>query len=463
MNDIEDFVPLNAHNQVAARSYNRLVLCFEIDNDRKPDAVAHLKTSASGLGQTCPVLRSLLKVSEPVALVSQAAHNEIPVEVYHIENTFGYRYSDLKLQGFPASAFVHDVFGFDLGSTAHAIIFRIYLLDGGLILGLHLHHSFGDGHAMDTVARWLSAQTRGAMNDKEPVHITKPLCDIDYEGDIPGSKLVKSDKLRKNVPERKLSNPSYISPPTEKSTGKIFFLNIKKLSALQDSIAEANRTERPSSTVVLAALIWAHVTKARLGTCKGETTATNKQPRLFITVDIRNRAFSAIDRNRYFGNATELPFAKIGTSNLLKICGEAAEPGVALAEKLNPVVQCIQDAIKQVDVRYVAKRQELYAALSDPRKLVFDHEPADKYDLIFNSWRYIGTGVEQKWSIPGVSSSYPDSLRRAGDSWNCPAIVIMPTTPGSQDLELLITLEERAMELLLDDDDFMKCVRLVSD
>ncbi|KAI0152797.1 hypothetical protein GGR57DRAFT_469142 [Xylariaceae sp. FL1272] len=459
---VEDFVPLNPHNQVAPRSYNRLVLCFGIDNDKKAEAIAHLKTCTSALGQTYPVLRSLLKVEEPVALVSPASHNEIPVEVYDIENTFGQSYVDLKLRGFPASAFVNDIFGFNSHSIAHAIIIRIYLIEGGLILGLHLHHSLGDGHAMNTVARWFSAQTRGAITNSEPVHITKPPCDIYYGADISKSDLVRSGKRRKRIPERKLLTPAYTSPPTEECTGKVFLFDAKTLSALQDSFAEVNKTERPSSTVVLAALMWAHATKARLGTCKVETRHTDKQPRLFITVDIRKRAFGEIDQNGYFGNATEMPFARIEVCDLLRACHESAEDGVTVAENLYPVVQCIQEAIKQVDVRYAAERQELYVALSDPTKLVFDIDFSDKYDFVFNSWRYIGTGVDQKWSIPGVRSDYPDSFRRAGDAWNCPAAVILPTAPDSRELELMITLEERAMELLLEDEEFMKYTRLVS-
>ncbi|TGJ87194.1 hypothetical protein E0Z10_g1605 [Xylaria hypoxylon] len=474
------WVPLNSWNQLAPRTYNRFVLCFKVDNDSQTTAIRHLESCVVKLGKHRPVLRSFLKVNAPIALISTSVQHNIPVEVHDVRNALGKSYAHLKEAGFPASAFVHQVFEVPAGDVAHALILRIYTLDGGLVLGIHLHHSLGDGKAIDDVVSWLSAETRGDLYDTKPVILSSPFydryCSSDKNTD---GYLLDPEYISQRSPERRLiSSPAAQTPSNCKLIGKIFVFKIATLNTIQGHMQQLVNTGRPSTSVILIAFLWAHTAKARTAasheandhtptsTHDEQTNGGADYSRLLTIVDARNRVFEADQALQYFGNAVETALASLPTTDLLKTCNRptpGTDPDV-LAKHLEPIVRGVHGSFEAVDQDCVRERYELYASLRDPRKLALDHFPDDSRTFVFNSWRYLGMNAGQEWNITGTDGvGYPDAIRRAGDKWNWPAVMILPTPPGSRELEVMITVDEGAMELLLKDEGLMGFVdRVVS-
>ncbi|KAI8625802.1 hypothetical protein F5Y19DRAFT_238577 [Xylariaceae sp. FL1651] len=448
----DNWKSLNGFNQMAPRAYNRYVLCFQVEDNEA--AVAHLKLCVAKLAQARPELTSQLNVNRPIARIKQESGRNIPVEVLEVGEKLGISYPDLQRLGFPASYFVHDVFRVPSNNDIPALIIRIYLLDGGLILGLHLHHSIGDGHEVGTLITWLSAESRADVVDQRSISFTAPL------GETP---TITTGKGVNDLPEWKVIPSSLpLSGPTEKHVGEIFRFDINILDGIRCRIGTSGGREKPSTTVVLAAYIWALATKARLEGLRS-LEEIGKNSRLFIPVDVRRPvlAFQNQDKDQYFGNATELSLSSIDTAELLKVCDRPNDSDVdldLLSKRLEPLTRCIQHAIGQVDEVFVQKRYDIYAQERAPTNFVPDVDPSDKNAFVFNAWRYIGTGADQKWNIPGslkkVGPRYPDCGRRAGGEWNFAAAVIMPSFPGARRLEVMITLEISALSMLKADPTF---------
>ncbi|KAI0434470.1 hypothetical protein F5Y09DRAFT_296342 [Xylaria sp. FL1042] len=466
-----EWVPLNMWNQFAPRSYNRFLLCFGVDNEKQAAAISHIRSCAVKLGEYHPVLKQILKVDGPIACTDASIRCDIPVEVHDIRETFGTTYVHLKERGFPASAFVGRLFDFPGGGIVHALVLRIYTIDRGLLLGIHLHHTLGDGKALDDVITWLSAETRGDSYDKRSVILASvfnwyydPYGERTDEDDHPFT----PEYISRKIPERRLiSSPLAQDPVNSKWTGKIFVFSVATLVAIQNHVQQFGDVGRPSTSVILMALLWAYTAKARTAPTHNEpVNGEGDYSRLMTIVDARGRVFSEEDAQRYFGNAAEVALAILPRDDLLKAC-ERPAPTTDLdvvAKQLKPIFRRVQDSIEAVDYNSMLQRHVVYARLPDPRKLVFDLSPEDTRAFVFNSWRYFGMNAGQEWNITGTDSvGHPDAIRRAGGQWNWPAAVFLPTQPGSSELEVMITIEEDAMELLLKDEGLMGLVARVID
>ncbi|KAI1319388.1 hypothetical protein F5Y16DRAFT_414266 [Xylariaceae sp. FL0255] len=439
-----NWTPLNGLNQMAPRSYNRFALCFSVENSKISEAVKHLKLCVAKLSKACPALASLLMVNTPTACIKQIPGGKIPVEdLDDVGRLIRITYAKLQKEGFPASYFVHDVFDISSDNEIPALIVRIYRLDGGLILGLHLHHSFGDGHELRTLIRWLSAESRGDTVNYGPISFSVPLHGL--------LKIMEGECVN-DLPEWKLR--SRLGEPTEERAGEIFRFDLKELEAIRNGIGEGT-----STNIVLAALTWAHATKARfdsLRISKGTTGRDDRQigdkSRLLIPVDVRKRVFQEKDIDQYFGNATELSLSCIDTNELLKACertiGYKDEPD-EVSKRMKPLTRHIQEAIAHVNPNFVKKRLSLYNQESDPRKFEHDADLSDRNAFIFNYWRYIGN--DEMWDLNKTGPRYPDCGRRIGGQWNGPAGVVMPQLPKKDHLEVMITLERSALSMLKGD------------
>ncbi|KAI2634017.1 hypothetical protein GGS21DRAFT_123887 [Xylaria nigripes] len=463
----EQWVALNAWNQLAPRAYNRFVLCFEVDNERHLPAISYLRLCIGEMSQKRPVLKSLLQVKDPIALI-RSGQQGIPIEVHDIKEKFGRTYADLKETEFPASAFINRVFEVPAADITHALILRIYIIDSGLLLGIHLHHSLGDGAAIDVVISWLSAATRGDRYDTNAISLSSPFCINQYPPkETSDDHRLAPDYISRNFPERRLLSTSPVHyPAPDKSVGKIFVFDVATLNTLKSQIQRIENVKKLSTIVVLIAYVWAHATKARLTAARhggvnsrmqrGQLNGDIERSRLFTIVDTRKRVFEGIGATQYFGNASEAALGSLPTSYLLKMCEKRSDAAMGLLpENLGTVIRCIQDSIRGVNLEFVRQRYEVYSRLLHPQKLVYDASPGDKLSFMFNSWRYFGMNDEQEWCIPGLKGTrYPDKIRRAGGEWNWPAAMLIPGRPDSQELELMVTIEERAMELLLNDEVF---------
>jgi hypothetical protein len=480
MSSTPGWVPLNPLNQLMPRAYNRVVLCFEIDNDNQGTAVKFLESCVVKLGTKRPILTALLKTDTPIVLINDIGCHNIPVEVINIKDEFRWTYSHLRENRFPASHFVHKIFEVPMTDIAPALIIRIYLIDGGIILGIHLNHLLGDGQAIDNVISWLSAETRGDPYTTSPIVTSPPFSEIHDPSE--GSQAVTTATLDQTIPhfpERELNSTAYSEAPREKCLVKNFLIDISKLDKLRTGIEKREGVTRPTAAVTVAALAWAHATKARL-TAFAESSVSlsingaqtdDEKGRLFLVMDVRKRAFDKERADHYFGNAVEAVAMSIPMTDLLMSCGDNTDTEVdteayrgPMVQRLGSIIRFVKQSIAVVDKEYVLSRYRQYAQLSDPRELRLTHSRRDVRDFMINSWRYFGLNPHQKWKIPGlIGDGYPDKLCRAMGECDFPAAMIMPTAEASQVIDLMIVLEESAMESLMKDQAFMSLVKNVID
>jgi len=478
MSSTLDWVPLNPLNQLVPRSYNRVVLCFEIDNDNQGTAVQFLASCVAKLGTKRPVLTALLKTNTPIGLINETGHHNIPVDVVNIKKEFGWTYSYLRENSFPASHFVNKVFEVPTTDIAHALIVRIYLIDGGIILGIHLSHLLGDGQAIDDVITWLSAETRGDPYNTSPIITSPPFSKIHDPSE--GSQTISTatpNHTSPRFPDKELNATADSEAARQKCLVKNFLIDISKLDKLRAGIEKREGTTRPTAVVTLAALAWAHATKARLAAFPESSVAPSmkeeqtddEKARLFFVMDVRKRAFDKERADQYFGNAVETVAMSAPITALLKSCGDNNDTGVGteiywdlMVQRLEPIIRFVKQSIAVVDKEYVLDRYRQYAQLSDPRKLKLTHSRGNVRDFMINSWRYFGLNPHQKWKIPGlIGDGYPNKVCRAMGECNFPAAMIMPTPEASQVIDLMIVLEESAMEFLMKDQTFMSLVKNV--
>ncbi|KAJ3569816.1 hypothetical protein NPX13_g5951 [Xylaria arbuscula] len=388
------WTPLNVWNQLAPRSYNRFVLCFAIENNKQPAAINRIKTCALNVGARRPVLRSLLKVDGPVALINKTNQKDIVVDGGGIWNLSGMSYQRLRQAGFPASAFLHRVFDVPEipgESVSPALVLRIICIDGGLLLGIHLHHSLGDAKAIDDVISWLSAESRGESYDIKTSTLRGPFPVSNYPIDPSrNTRTLQPWSTNHRFPERTiLSSPL---TPSGRLTGYIFAFKTATLDTIRRQMQQLGHTDLPSTNNILISLLWAHVVKARMQAQKTRIIA-EAHAKLFTLVDVRKHVFNDADQaNLYFGNAVEAALTSLPEADLLKICEvPAVERSTdSLAKLLQPICRSVAASIGRVDRNFVQERHAAFCRVADPRNIAFDYSPNDPRSFMLNSWRYVG-------------------------------------------------------------------------
>ncbi|KAH8896777.1 hypothetical protein GQ53DRAFT_743352 [Thozetella sp. PMI_491] len=228
------------------------------------------------------------------------------------------------------------------------------------------------------------------------------------------------------------------------------------------------RAARPSTFTCLAAITWAHVTKARLAsTTKLLTSALDagslpESVRLMMSINWRRRAYSSI-MSASAGNTVALPLTSIDTRTLLEVANSDIDVSY---EALGRVIGGIDATIHGIDENFVATRTSLIRTVPDPRLLGLTADPRNPCDFYFNTWRHFGT--QTFWSLPGLvreggcgSGVAPDAIRRAQADWNMGAALVLPTRKDSSDFEILVTLDVDSMAILCADQGWMRWVDAV--
>ncbi|KAK7740996.1 hypothetical protein SLS53_005059 [Cytospora paraplurivora] len=471
---------LPAWDQVAWRAYIQAALCFPFDGDRAA-AAAHIKASLVRLGRQRRDFAGNLKADPQNGRIQLEKHSndEIIFEVVDHGDRFPYTYAQLKNRDFAPSAFVNPDFALDGTLAPFCLVpvcqVRASFIEGGLILWVYLHHTFADGDGLHMFLDCFSAQTRG----------TKVDCPENINFEPAGSSSSASstvEELIKDCPEYIIKAPGRpadahspaalgtplahmttnrpsISQFSQKCNMFIFRHDrLDLLKSLIEAIQPAGQKKRPSSYVALAALTWAHATKARTET--EEPPAARADPsrpaRLTKCVNWKNRAFrEEINKEGgYFGVAVAQPFSQLPAGEVVAPCYDF--------NAVVPLVRTIEETIASVDDEFVARRTAALraAAAEDPRGVVLDFDPCDARHLAFNTWRFFG--AETEWEVSGISRGVAvkaDAMRPVrGALLMGGHALIMPARKDPGVHELVITLPEKAMEALTSDHDYMRWV-----
>ena len=494
-------LPLSIWDQSTSRFHIRLVLCFGVKNSQRATVTAHLRTALDKLSCSRPDIAGRLQLGtheearQGWVYLRQSPEFRIPFKTIDISSKAGYTYEELKERSFPAKAFVNPRFGYDGNnlneheSLVPVTAVRAFFVDGGLLLSIFVHHTFGDGECMLEVLHAFAAQTCG---EQLPAKGTRSLdfTGVKTDGSVRGE-MRTFEELLDECPEFVRTEPD-LGPnqPTLRpggkpqseyvKDGKIFVFSTAAIEGLKDIVYEHDSSaRRPSSYVVLASLLWAHSAKARLQTEEhdpewgdaNDATLTNP-------VNWRYRAF--VDANKdYYGNAATLAQTKVTRQDLLAACEDEAK-WARLARTLEACIRAVDDA-------YIRRRVEMFARAPDPRELGLVMDPRVPQDLAFNTWRDFGADTEWDLGIGGGEEESgncangtngtngsgpangikrrvkPDKLRRSQDDWNIGGTLILPARKGSEDYEVLLTIPAPAMKLLCEDKEFGKWVKAVLD
>ncbi|KAI1475934.1 hypothetical protein F4774DRAFT_413424 [Daldinia eschscholtzii] len=452
--------PLSVWNQNAPRVYICVVLCFPCDNRRQQDAIRHIESALKRLARERPVFAGRLQASTNSGNVSlhRSPSQDIPFSVLEPSETSRQEYSRMKEAGFPPGAFVGPRFGVSgiVSSNLESIPVSKVQAEfppGGLLLSIFLHHGLVDGGSLRVFLECFAAQTRNTPVNLPSEQTFPMLQHRNQKGPITIDNGSTFKSLLARCPEytvlKDLSGPTQPrilktgpSMANIEKIGKIFVFKNERLQELRELIRSRNGgVESPSAYTSLAALAFAHITKARVA---AENNLPGVQPRrtamLWNSVNWRTRAFKGATDN-YFGNAALPVVTKASMAHLIAACDDDTE-----LARLVPLVKASIDA---VDQEYVSQRLAMLYEVPDPRLVGVNYDPRIPEALAFNTWRHFGADVQ--WNIPGVSVTRADAIRRAHGSWNLGTALILPAKADSMKQELFVSLPVDSMRLLCAD------------
>lgn len=457
---------LSEFGQASLRSYQQIVLAFPLaETASAPTIYQHLRSSLTRVGNEFPLLACNVNLQksrfgEEVFILPSS--EGIPLQT-EIDNS---SYADLAASGFPAAHFIHP--GSDLNDSlkldggpapvAHA---RVKFINGGLLLFLSLHHSAGDGYCLGLFAEAFAAATRGG---RIAVEYFSPVLKLPQDEDISSATLLT---LSNQCPEYEVlldPNPGPSLPdtlpggvPSHQIPGesRIFVFKIGEIEGLREKVREVlgPTARKPSAFACLAALSWAHVTKARCGSELGLAPPSGDADAamLFIPIDFRRRFPS--ETEGYFGNALITVPAQTSVEEVQSAHGNQDTASLA------KVVALVSDTISHVDQAAILRREALYKRVGDHRRLVLSQDRRLPGQFQFNSWRYFGGN--DVWVMPGMGTKKPDFVRRAQGSVSHGNALILPLSSESDVYELLIQLPQESMTSLLQDDGWMRWIHRV--
>ncbi|KAG7103389.1 hypothetical protein HYQ44_017477 [Verticillium longisporum] len=364
----------------------------------------------------------------------------------------------------------HHVLGLgDLNTFARARAFRLQVtfLEDGLLLWVHLHHSIGDAACLSAVLVSLAAETCGVSGSLSPpmTPFQPATLAASIAPDISWHDLVTScpelGLFPENTPFGSVATPlPRLDPPTPAArphTSAIFVIKADALQNIGEMIRLVSHVDAPPSVfVVLSALTWAYIARARYKHEVAYTMATPEVATLGLTTHWRQHAFQK-EAAPYFGNASADVITRVPRDVLLGLSGHPSTPG-GLPAWLPAVTESIQVAFKHVDEPFVAVRTAMMdKAVREGRVLGRTTSPFFAGDLEMDSWRNLG--AHALWRIPGVGVAEADRVRIvAGNTGSGRGALVLPAKHDADHLELLVTLAEGSMKELMACQEWMTLV-----
>ncbi|TPX11569.1 uncharacterized protein E0L32_007780 [Thyridium curvatum] len=487
---------LSTWNQVAPRAYIRKGYCFPYHNNTDLEALeTHLSSALRQLARHFPQLSGRLSlVSKPAGhvYIDSDGPAEIPLQVVDHRATFSWTYDQLKTKGFPARAFVDKSFDLPyqlLQDKEGVPVCEVHarVIEGGLLLCIYCHHSVCDGSNMDNYIRSFADLTRDstqALNNRHPsdIHVNLPdeVTNRSYGNPNPNTfnELINLCPEYCHLPAptgptQFRTQPTGIPIEDIQKTGCIFAFGLYQMKNLKGQIAVMQGAyfgeHGPSTFICLAAITFAHVTKARLNTGKDFISSSAKarpipeKVRLQVAVNWRHRCFSDI-MSSSASNTIALPITSIDTATVLAACtGDRTTATPALAA----IARALNASINSVDEQFIALRTALIHAAPDPRYIGTNYDPRDPSAFYFNTWRHHGPPMA--WKMPGLPEGEEgadgvaaDAIRRATGEWNMMgAALLLPSARDKSDFEVLVTLDTESMALLCADPSWKTWVKRI--
>lgn len=456
-----DLVSLSPLDQIMPRVHVRLVLCIPTQGSSEQDHAIVFSALEKGLQQT------LVEIPYLGGVVGEDKHTSgkvhiapgpgVSLRLKNVKHDPKLSYQKLKESHFPLSSFGGDVKApsdmISLGPNPPVMAAQVNIVQGGVLLAIGIHHSAMDAAGYSTVLQTWASHTR-----------TYFLSNAASGDEVAKSSSLSSDSLDRNPlmkastkaavdPRVKIKDhPQYkleLTPPAKESEHPpaappefkippmdptVFYFAASKLAALKQSASPI--PSFISTNDALCALLWSSITRAR--TLPESSTEGQGSPssRLGFAVDGRRRLAPPLPPS-YVGNVNIYASTRLPISTLSK------------KANLNSIASSIRTAVTEIDNDRIQDIISLITSLPNVTDLKQGFNSFLGPDLAISSWRDMGL-IGLDWGT-GIGKIEAVRIPKVGFDGLC--VVLPALTDGG--LEVLVGLEDGAMERLKADETFM--------
>lgn len=459
----EDLVILSPLDQIMPRVYVRLILCLPSPGSSEEDHGIIFSALEKGLQNTLAEIPYLGGVVVEGKDKSGKVHIAPGPGVMLRLKTFGddanMSYQKWKDSHFPLSCLdglKAPVDLIPLESNSPVMAAQVNILQDGVLLAIGIHHSAMDAAGYATVLKTWASNTKSnfpsdgtsgdeaakptslpklASNslDRNPLMKASTAADVDRQADIknyPQYKLEPTPPPAKDTEDAPIA-PTFTLPPMART---LFYFAAPKLAALKFSAS-------PSSSFVstndaLCALLWSSIARAR--TWPDNATEGQEPPSslLGFAVDGRRRLSPPLPPT-YLGNVNIYASARLPVSTLSK------------TTELNSIAPAIRAANAELDNDRIQDVIALVNSLANVTDLKPGFNSFLGPDLAITSWRDMGL-IGLDW---GAGIGKIEAVRFPETGFDGLCIILPALADGG--LEVVVGLEECAMERLKGDETFM--------
>jgi hypothetical protein len=321
----------------------------------------------------------------------------------------------------PLSAWRHLQPNTSCGQDVPVLAANYTLLDGGVVIGLCIHHGVMDGAGIAEFIRFWANCTRcgnvsgmPAPDPDEPLHRDRLLqlatCrapDGKAEPDRENETRPRKRSFRKlftRHPEFTLQSDLTataglpLPPPSPMGWSKMFAFDVSKLDAIKTSL-QYETSEQITTNTILSALVWSCITHVRATRREGGLGALSSK--LGFTINGRTRLprGGALTDSPFLGNVVLYGLSEMTVVELERVglaCHAVADSGfsdLGMANRdspLAPVAREISNAINRVTQEHIAEVVDLVDQAPDARDIGPGWNSFHAADIILTSWANMG-------------------------------------------------------------------------
>ena len=461
-------VHLSAIEHCMPRAYIRVCLAYRLPHGADLDVImknlngfarrlVDAKPYLAGFVVPAPESKSRIGLSE-IRFTNEDFLNFPNVEVRNLSlDGVTTSYDELDKLGLPPSVIRPElVSALPVGTDdelAPAFRMQANIVEGGLIISVYLHHCTADGTGLGFLLSGAALYDEFAFDRHlEANGVPTPSLDARLAA-FANRKTIVRQKLSWSEPNqindrvihyRERAGASKKPTPAPPGRGCLLAFSREKLEHLE-TLLKTQTDNFMSSNDALQALLWHHMTKARMPSIEHAAITHSK---LLIPVNIRRKLTDPIPES-YLGAAVDFAVAELP---LHELSSSANYPAI-----LASIALTVRRAIDNVDEAYI--RQAIALSLVqnphiDVRDLMASNmNRAEGADMYITSWEKLGLYD----ATLDMGLGRPDWVRKpwSKDPGSC---VIMPSDDRKPYIEVLVQMTEPDMDRLLADDLFMTYV-----
>lgn len=462
---MKDFSPNDPHlstlEQISPQAYVRFILCFKLQpGTLQNETTQILSDGLKATAATVPALKSLVV---PVFDSSGRETKDLrrdDVAMFTAKDLTNSRldYDDIKSQGFPNEIFVGELlcptglFAVP-GCPVPAFQAQANLIPGGLLLGLSFWHMAFDGIAITTVLRLWAHNCRVIQDPENNILDVSTLSSETFDKSRLSAVSSAQGVSINDHPEFILlpKTPTASPPPasTPPLTTQIFYFSPASISALKDLTSPKN-TSSPSTkyswistNTAISALTWRSIMAARFA---HQHPISDSQSVFCTAINARTRMIPPLSpdllASAFCFHDCRLPINTLLSANLADIA------------------YMIRDGAEKMDDKYIDSLISMIDGVSTPSLLL----PVAFLDLLKTSMmmtNWSGFGMyDFDWG-DGLGGKC-ERVRTASIGMFNGLQVVLPVLTGEMGggLEVVVGLEDEAMERLKGDEVWMRFARL---